>query len=295
MRLKDLLLYIVVLIVSLVTRIMPRRLALRLGDLIGDLAYIVSQKRRSIALRNIHMAIGRDLSRSQLQGIARRSFRNMGKNMVELLCLSRYNLEKLLKISKIDGLENFHRAMSKGNGVIAVTGHFGNWELIFHIMPHLTDKFAAVAQPFKNKLINNLTNKHRLAHGGILIDKKNAVKQVTSLLRKGFCVIILADQDAGENGVFVDFFGMPASTARGPIVFALRTGASIIEIFDIRQQDDSHLIQISKPMEIDILGDIEHDVTINTAKMVKHFEELISKYPEQWLWMHNRWKTKKKY
>ncbi len=112
-------------------------------------------------------------------------------------------------------------------------------------------------------------------------------------MNNGGCVIILADQDAGKNGVFTNFFGVPASTAKGPILFALRTGACVVEIFDIRQKDDSHVIKISEPLKLSVTGDIERDIEVNTNKLIKDLEELILEYPSQWLWMHNRWKTKK--
>jgi mitochondrial fission protein ELM1 len=135
-------------------------------------------------------------------------------------------------------------------------------------------------------------NSYRTRYGGEVVEKKMAVKQSLRWLRQGRCVAIMGDQNAGDSGVFVDFFGMPASTPRGPVMFALRTGAPILNIFNIRQDDDSHLMIISKPLELEISDDPEKDVTVNTARLVKRLERLVRKYPCQWLWMHNKWKTR---
>jgi mitochondrial fission protein ELM1 len=151
---------------------------------------------------------------------------------------------------------------------------------------------SAVVQSFKYHRLDRSVNSYRTRYGGQVIKKEVAVKQSLRLLRQGQVVAFLGDQDAGDNGVFVDFFGIPASTPRGPIMLAMRTDASIINILDIRQEDDSHLITISRPVELEISGDLEKDVEFNTARFVKYLEKTVREHPCQWLWMHNRWKTK---
>jgi len=296
LSIKDLLIYFFIRTIGIIVRCMPRKAGLMLGSGLGDLIYFVLKERRDIANNNLRMAFQNTEydELSFVKGIARESFRNMGKNLIELLCFPKYDIEDLLDMISIEGAENLTKAMDGGKGVIAITAHFGNWELIFHVLTSLTDKLTAVAQAFKNKPLNALVNSYRTIHGGSIIEKKNAARETLRLLRKGFCVIMLADQDAGENGVFVDFFGRPASTARGPIMFALRTGAIVLEIFDIRQPDDTHIIRISKPYNLEISGNADSDIRINTAKLAANLERMIIRYPSQWLWMHNRWKTLKR-
>jgi lauroyl/myristoyl acyltransferase/mitochondrial fission protein ELM1 len=291
-RVRDIAIYMLVIATGFVVRRLPRSASLWLGVGIGNFVYRSVKRRRKIALANLRMTLGDEREDEELRQIARRSFQNMGKTLVEFLSFPKYNAERLLSLARIEGMGNFQRAMATGKGVIAVSAHFGNWELIFQIIALLTEHTSAIVQPFKHHRLDRLVNRYRTRHGGKVIQKKTAVKQSLSLLRQGQCVAIMGDQNAGNSGVFVDFFGIPASTPRGPVMFALRTGAPILSIFSIRQEDDSHLMIISEPMELKILGDPEKDVEVNTLRLVKQLEKLVRKYPSQWLWMHNRWKTR---
>ncbi len=290
-RIRDLAIYTLVIVTGFIVRRLPRSVSLWLGAGIGDLAYRCVKRRRRIALKNLKMALGSEKSDEELKQIARRSFQNMGKTLVEFLCFPKYSAEQLAHLARIEGMENLHRAMAKGKGVILISAHFGNWELIFPALSTLID-FSAVVQSFKHHRLDKLVNSFRTRRGGEVIKREVAVRQCLKLLRQGRCVAILGDQNAGESGVFIDFFGIPASTPRGPIMLALRTGATILNILDIRQDDDSHIISISEPLELEVSGDLDQDVKINTARFVRYLENTIRKYPDQWLWMHNRWKTR---
>ncbi len=292
-RVKELAIYALVIVTMFIVRRLPRSASLWLGAGIGDLAYQCVKRRRRIALKNLKMALGSEKSDEELRQIARRSFQNMGKTLVEFLYSPKYSAEQLAHLARIEGMENLHQAIAKGKGVILISAHFGNWELIFPGLSTLVD-FSAVVQSFKHHRLDKLVNSFRTRHGGEVIKREVAVKQCLKLLRRGQCVAILGDQNAGESGVFIDFFGIPASTPRGPIMLALRTGATILNILDIRQDDDSHIISISEPLELEVSGDLDQDVKINTAVFVKYLENTIREYPSQWLWMHNRWKTRRR-
>ncbi len=292
-KVRDLIIYILIKLIGYIVRRISRKAGLKLGIKVGNLVYKVAKKRRNIAINNLRMVFGNKLTEKDIHNLARKSFQNMGKTLIEFLTFPAYSIEDLIKMVSIKGKNNFINAMAEGKGVIVITAHFGNWELIFHVLSAFTKKLSAIAQPFKNKQLNKLVKEYRTSHGGKIIDKKHAVKQSLALLNDGFCIIVLSDQDAGKNGIFIDFLGIPASTAKGSILFALRTGARVIEIFDIRQEDDSHIISISEPLKLSITGNIERDIETNTIRIVKDLEELILKYPSQWLWLHNRWKTKK--
>jgi len=291
-RVRDLAIYMMVAATGFVVRRLSRRASLRLGAGIGDFVYRSVKRRRQIALSNLRMALGCERGDEELRQIARRSFQNMGKTLVEFLSSPRYNSKRLLDLVQIEGMGNFQQAMAAGKGIVAVSAHLGNWELIFQAMTSVDDHILAVAQTFKYHRLDKLVNNYRTRYGGELVEKRMAVKQILSSLKRGRCVAIVGDQNAGDSGVFVDFFGIPASTPRGPVMFAMRTGAPILNVFDVRQDDDNHVITISEPLELEISGDPEKDVTVNTARLVKQLEELVRKYPCQWLWMHNRWKTR---
>ncbi len=291
-KFKDAAIYVLVVATGFIVRHLPRSASLRLGAGLGDIVYGTVKRRRQIALKNLNMALGNEKSKDELEYIARSSFRNMGKTLVEFLSTPRYSAERLRSLARIEGMENVQQAMARGKGIIFISAHLGNWELAFHIMSRAIGSLSAVAQSFKYHRLDRLVSNYRTRYGGQVIKKEMAVKQSLRLLRQGQEVAFLGDQDAGDNGVFIDFFGIPASAPRGPIMLALRTDASIINILDIRQEDDSHLITISEPVELEISGDLEKDVEFNTARFVKHLEETVREHPCQWLWMHNRWKTR---
>jgi len=286
-RLSDYLVYISVLAVGFIARRLSLRLALEMGSGIGNLVYAILKKRRNIALNNLRMVF-KD-KQAEITEIAKQSFQNVGKTLIEFLRFPKYDVQQIKGMVRLEGEEYLKQAILSDNGVIIVTAHFGNWELIFHVLAGMTDKLSAVAQRFKNQGLDKLTNKYRIIHGGEIIEKKLAIKQVLLHLRKGFCVMILSDQDAGDSGIFVDFLGVPASTAKGAVAFAMRTGATILNVFDVRQSDGSHVIKISEPIKIESSGDLVRE---GVKRITQALEQMIYEYPSQWLWMHNRWKTK---
>lgn len=291
-RLSDFFTYFFVLIIGCVVRHISLKASSKLGSVIGKIAFAVVKKRRQIALSNLRM-IFKDKSEDEINGIARKSFVNLGKTLVEFLRLPKYNKHQLMDMVKLDGEENLRQAISSGKGVLIVTAHFGNWELIFYVLASFTDRLSAVAQRFKNHWFDRLVNGYRVIHGGEIIEKADAIKQVIAHLRKGYCVAIMSDQDAGNSGIFIDFMGVSASIAKGPVMFAMRTDSIILNVFDIRQDDGSHIISISKPMVIENSGNLHEDIKKYTSEIAKSLESMIYKYPSQWLWMHNRWKSKR--
>jgi KDO2-lipid IV(A) lauroyltransferase len=290
-RLSDYLVYISVLAVGFIARRLSLRLALEMGYGIGNLVYAILKKRRNIALNNLRMVF-KGKKDAEIREIAKQSFQNVGKTLIEFLRFPIYDSQQIKNMVCLEGEEYLKQAILNDNGVIIVTAHFGNWEFIFHVLAGMTDKLSAVAQRFKNQGLDKLTNKYRIIHGGEIIEKKLAIKQVLLNLRKGFCVMILSDQNAGDSGIFVDFLGIPASTAKGAVAFAIRTGATILNVFDVRKSDGSHVIQISEPIKIESSGDLQRDVREGVKGITQALEQMIYKYPSQWLWMHNRWKTK---
>ena len=290
-KLGNLLIYILVVAIGYVVRHISLKKSLKLGGVVGKIAFLVVKKRREIALSNLRM-IFKDKSENEIKEIAKESFANLGKTLIEFLRLPKYDKNQLMDIVKIDGEENLIQAISSRKGVLIITAHFGNWELIFHILTLFTDRLSAVAQRFKNQWFDKFVNSYRIIHGGEIIEKSDSIKQVISHLRNGYCVVILGDQDAGNSGIFIDFMGVSASVAKGPAIFAMKTGAIVLNIFDVRQSDGSHIIKISNPMKFEGSGNLQEDIKRYTSEITKSLEYMICKYPSQWLWLHNRWKTR---
>ena len=276
-----------------VCRCLPKRWAMRLGRGIGMLYYHLVKKRRKIAMGNLHTAFGSDFTPSQRTEICKASFMNVGKTCVEFLRFPNLNADNIWRDIAVEGADNLQAALAKGKGAIVFLPHFGNWELLSLVYGALIpDRAKAIAFPLKNALLNAYIWRHRERMGLKLIPRNRAIRETLRALQNNEAVGFFADQNAGPEGVFVDFLGRPASAARAPVVLARKTGAPILFSLSIRQPDDRHLVHISTPIYVEASDDPEWDVAVYTTQMLKRLEAYIHKYPEQWLWLHNRWKTR---
>lgn len=273
-------------------RCLPKGWATQIGRGIGLLYYALVKKRREIALNNLHIAFQNDLTAAQRTEICKASFVNVGKTCVEFLRFPKLNAENIWDHVTVEGRENLYAALETGKGAIVFLAHFGNWELLSLVYGALIpDRAKAIAFPLKNHPLNTYISQHREQLSLKLIPRNRAVRETLRALRNNQAVGFFADQNAGPEGVFVNFLGKPASAVRGPAVLALKTGAPLIFSLSIRQPNDQHYVYISPAVQPKPTDDFESDVERYTTQMLKQLETYIHKYPEQWLWLHNRWKT----
>ena len=208
-------------------RLLPKRWAMQLGSSIGTLCYYLIKKRRSIAVNNLQIAFGNHFTKSQRTEICKASFINVGKTCVEFLRFPKLNVENIWHEVSVEGAENLHTALAGGKGVIVFLPHFGNWELLSLVYGALIpDRAKAIAFPLKNALLNAYIWQNREQMSLKLIPRKRAIRETLRALRNNDAVGFFADQNAGPEGVFVDFLGKPASAARGPVTLALKTGCT---------------------------------------------------------------------
>ena len=263
-----------------------------LGSGLGDLLYVVLKRRRRIALENLQIAFGDEISTDERAQICRSSFQQIGKTAIEFLRFPQLTFDNIWDEVTVEGKEHLIRALDQNKGAIVFLAHFGNWELLALVygalIPH---RAKAIAFPLKNRYLNALVSQYREHLSLKLITRRQAVRETLRALKGGHAVGFFADQNAGREGVFVDFFGKPASAVRGPATLALKTGAPLLLSMDIRQPDDRHRVIITPEIDLEISGDLEQDVQTNTAHILKILETYIRQYPDQWLWTHNRWKT----
>ena len=273
-------------------RRLPKRLAMRLGSMIGRLLYRALKRRRQIALENLRIAFGDTLSEREYQEICLQSFINVGKTGIEFLRFPKLTRGNIWQEVSVEGTEHLVQSLDAGRGAIVFLPHFGNWELLALVYGVIIpDQAKALAFPLKNRWLNELVWKYREHLSLKLIPRQQAVKETFRALKTNYAIGFFADQDAGREGVFVDFFGRPASAVRGPVTFALKTGAPLHFSLDIRQPDDRHHVHISPQITLERSDNFEQGVQTNTARLMDRLEEYIRQYPAQWLWMHNRWKT----
>lgn len=273
-------------------RRLPKRLAMRLGSMIGRLLYRALKRRRQIALENLRIAFGDTLSEREYQDICLQSFINVGKTGIEFLRFPKLTCGNIWREVSVEGTEHLAQSLDAGRGAIVFLPHFGNWELLALVYGVIIpDQAKALAFPLKNRWLNELVWKYREHLSLKLIPRQQAIKETFRALKTNYAIGFFADQDAGREGVFVDFFGRPASAVRGPVTFALKTGAPLHFSLDIRQPDDRHHVYISPQITLERSDNFEQGVHTNTARLMNCLEEYIRQYPAQWLWMHNRWKT----
>lgn len=272
---------------------LPYRAALSLGVAGGWLLYRLDGRHRRLVQDQLRMAFP-DWPFSRVREVAWNCYANFGRSAAEFARLGRADREAILGWVTVEGREHLDRAVAGGRGVLFVTAHLGNWELMGVVCNLLGYRLFPVARPLDNPWLNRLVDQIRSRHGSIVVSKKeeSAPRELIQALRDGDCVGILLDQNmAPYDGVFVEFFGRPACTAKGLALIARRTGAPILPAFIVRETDGRHRLIVQPPVELSRTRDLERDVVTNTARCTAVIEQMVRRYPDQWLWMHRRWKT----
>jgi len=268
-------------------KILPEGLAIKLGESFGLLLYFFWHSRRKIALKALEetskiIPLNTTLENFQL---VREIFKNLGRYFAELLRLY-WGDEGIFKKIRFKGLENFYKAKEEGRGIIFITGHCGNWELMAIAFGKLIEPIGVVARPLNSKVINRFIEDIRTKYGNHVIYKKGAVKEILRDLKGNRAVGILMDQSVlKEEGVVIDFLGRPAWTSRMPALIAKKTGAAILPAF-IKKEGEYHVVEIGE--EIELTGKESED----TKRLSSSIEDYIIANPSEWLWIHRRWKRR---
>ncbi len=279
------------LLMSLTRRLSPSA-ASWVGERLGDLAFDVIGMRKELVMVHLARVFDHSEEADTLRGRARSVYRQLGRTAVEharLLARGTTDVRDRLTVS---GEEFIVQARRKGRGVVLITGHFGYWELLGATVASLGHPITVVAKDLHNPAVNRLILAGRERLGMCVTNMDSAPPAILRALRRNECVGLLADQDAGPGGVFVDFLGLPASTYQGPALFALRTGAPIVPCFIIRSGPERHRVRFETPIKADPSGDEEADIARITQAYTDVLVRYIVDYPDHWFWVHRRWKTR---
>jgi len=257
----------------------------RFGIRLGRFIYRISKKHRNRALSNLAMAMP-ELTDSERQDICRRMFEHFGIVGADFLRSRKRTHEEVLESVEMEGFPHVLEALAQDKGVIVVTGHFGNWERVGHYSTARGYKMYVVAREANDSALNSMVAELRAASGLEVESRGNAARAILRLLGQKQMVAILPDQNSEE--IFVPFFGLPTGTVQGPAVLHERTGAPIITAFCARTGPVKYRLVISPPLQKVEGYDGPEGMTraINNA-----LEDIIRQYPEQWLWLHDRWKS----
>lgn len=270
---------------------MPAALAAWIGRRAGDLGYLLLARRRRLAHRNLALAFP-DLSERARRRIARRSFQHLGLVFLEGCAVLGRSGESVARQITIEGLDHLREVMTRDGRALVVTAHLGNWEL-FPLTPLLTGyPLTVVARPLDSAALGAWADRLRRTAGVEVVDKRAALRPILEALRRGRLVGVLLDQNATRReGIFVPFFGREASTSRAVALLALRTRTPVITAFTRRLAPGRHAITIGPPLPLPRASDANAILTL-TAACTRAIEDAVRATPDQWLWSHDRWRTR---
>ena len=276
-----------------VVGLLPRPLARAKGIALGLLVYLLHVRLRHVGMRNLKLAFPQ-MPRRERRRILRGVFISLGRQLAEVCLFPRYTRENVSKVVIYDGFENFERAYARGKGVLFLTAHLGAWELSAFAHSLQGHPLWIVMRSLDNERVDHLLQSYRTMHGNRTVDKDDFVRGLLAAMKAGEVVGILMDTNmTPPQGVFVDFFGIPAYTASGLARIALRTEAAVVPGFTIWDPTlRKYRLRFDPAIDLIRTGDSERDVVANTAHFTKIIEDYVRRYPDQWLWVHRRWKTR---
>jgi KDO2-lipid IV(A) lauroyltransferase len=273
-----------------VPNLLPLRAALCLGSALGWMAWRVFRIRRDVCMTNLRMAFP-SAGDDRLDRIGLRSYRNVGRFVMEFARQPRLGERHLRRYVRLSDPERVQRYKAMETGVIGLSFHFGNWELLGVIQKMLGFDIHFLVGRQRNRLVDDFINRLRAAHGIELISMDSAMRRIVRIARQGGMVCWLSDQDAGGDGLVVDFLGCPASTPRGAARFSVKLGVPILCGFLVRKQGPEQVLELSELLypDPDLSGEeAERELTQRYTDVLA---EMVRRHPEQYWWPHRRWKT----
>ncbi|MDX2163929.1 MAG: lysophospholipid acyltransferase family protein [Gammaproteobacteria bacterium] len=266
---------------------LPRRFALRIGISLGTLAYYLFKRRRLLALSNFNQALGKNYSLEQQKKIIKKVFINLSLNFIEFFRFQEITAENLSQFVTFHGKEHLQKAYNENKGVLVLTAHMGNWELLAAAVSLAGFKSGMIVKAAHQKFFDNFLTQQRQAKDLHLLSGKNSIKEILGALKSGRVVGVVIDQHGiGRDSTVVPFFGRPASTLKGLAVLSERTQAPVVPIYIYRDENFHHHIVIDPPVQHQ-----SSDPDSRTLQYTQWLESVIRQHPDQWMWTHNRWKS----
>ncbi len=272
---------------------LPLNRAIKAGARLGEIAMALDRFNRPVAMRNLEIAFP-ELSPDARLAILRGAYRNWGRMIAEWTHFGELTRENIKRFVTYDGREHWQEAqrISNGRGILALTGHFGNFELLAVGHSAYGNPIAMIHRPLRNPLLDRVVCKARTSFGAVLVPRKGGAKHALKLLRDDFMVTVPLDLDV-RRGVFVDFFSLKAATSDALARFAIATGAPVLPAFMVRQGESAqHKITILPIIETANGSDRDEAVRENTQRYQAAIETMVRRYPDHWNWIHRRWKTR---
>ncbi len=282
--------------VSLIVKMvgaLPRSTARKAGGILGYMAYLFLGRLRRVGQQNLQMALP-ELSQGERDEVLRGEYRHLGVQLAEFCLMPGYSAERASDFIRYEGLEHYLEARDRGRGVLVLTGHLGAWELSSFYHSLMGYRMGMVIRRLDNPLIDAMVNRIRCLHGNRVMHKDDFARGLIGEMRAGGTVGILMDTNmTPPQGVFVPFFGVEACTASGMARVARKTGAAVLPGFLLWERGEGrYVLQFGRELEVIATDDQDEDARVNTARFTAEIEGYVRRYPDQWLWMHRRWKTR---
>src|ERR1700693_4453267 len=271
----------------------PRSVARSIGAFIGRLALLLTPRLAGVGDHNLRLAFP-EKSAAQRQQTLRKLYRNLGWLLAEFCQMPHYTPETPRRFIRYEGLEHCLAARDEGKGVLILTGHLGAWELSSFYHSLMGYPMSIVIRRLDNPLVDDLVNRIRCLHGNQVLHKDDFARGLLASMRRGETVGILMDTNmTPPQGTFVDFFGHSACTGSGLARVAMKTGARVLPGFLLWEEaTEQYVLRFGAPLPLTSTDDVEADALAHTAMFTKVIEDYIRQYPDQWLWVHRRWKTR---
>ncbi|MDI3547368.1 MAG: Kdo2-lipid lauroyltransferase/acyltransferase [Halanaerobiales bacterium] len=287
---KHLILYLLFEAISILIRVLPDRVRYYLGLGLGKLVFHLVKSRREVAAENIKKALGDELTADRIYQLTKKVYHHLGLMLVEFILLPKINRDNFRRYIRVENEEILKQALERGKGVIIYGAHFGNWEWMGAVISLLGYPFNAIVRKQNNPYFDARINQIRRGKGVRIIPKGMSVRKAYRCLKRGEGLLVLGDQDARSHGWEVTFFGQKTSTFPGAVQLARRTGAVIVPTFLIREAWGRHRLVFHQPYIISRDAS-EREQRELLQKLTAEIEAVIRSHPEQWLWLHRRWKN----
>ena len=279
-------------VLLVIIRVLPRKVAMWIGAGLGALIFRFLHEERSKTIDNLTIAYGGEKSETEIRAMAREVWVNLGKSGVEFaIKMGQEDPERFFRDLEVRGNEYLQEAYQKGRGILGLISHMGCWEGTAMGLPMLGIPAYAIGKRLGNEKLNDLLFESRGKKGVPTLARGSSYKTILRVLSENNLIGILIDQDTDVRGVFVDFYGRPAHTPIGAAMLAMDSGAPVLPMFYLKKPDDTYEFIIEKEIPLVMTGNRRQDMEENTRRFHEVIEKYIKKYPTQWVWMHNRWKT----
>lgn len=278
--------------IGVVFRVLPKGASLFLGKMVGISGYYLAPGRRNLSLDNIRQAFAGEFDERKVRATALNSFGFLGMNISDFFKLPGLTLKTVERFTSIEGEENLVDALTAGNGVLVLSAHLGSWDMLTAGLAKRGYPLSLITKVSRSAALNRIWMGYRRNLGMELLMGRGTMKECLRHLKKGGIVGFALDQNARRReGVFVPFFGREACTITSLALIARRTGAPVLPVY-VYREGDMHRIVIDDPIIHDNIEDAETDILERTRAYARWTEKVIREHPEQWTWLHDRWKTK---